>query len=91
MCSFDTGFPVEHGRLRQELGEDVEILGGPEVGLLLDGAADKVYERTRSILASGIMRGGRFVLREANNLPPLVPEANLSAMYHCALDHGRYA
>jgi uroporphyrinogen-III decarboxylase len=88
--SFDTGFPVDHGRLREALGEDVEILGGPEAALLLNGTAEQVFERTRQILSSGVMRGGRFVLREANNLPPGVPEANLAAMYGCCLTHGNY-
>jgi hypothetical protein len=90
IASFDTGFPVDHGRLRRELGPDVEILGGPEAVLLLRGSAGAVYERTRAILASGVMDGGRFVLREANNLPPRCPEANLEAMYRAALDHGNY-
>jgi uroporphyrinogen-III decarboxylase len=86
--SWDTGFPVDHGKARALLGEDVEILGGPEVALLLHGSAQQVYERAKQILQSGVMRGGRFVLREANNLPPCVPEANLSAMYRACLDHG---
>jgi len=88
--SFDTGFPVDHGRLREALGPDVEILGGPEVTLLREGTAEAVYERTRAILKSGVMEGGRFVLREANNLPPCCPEPNLAAMYRACLDHGRY-
>jgi hypothetical protein len=36
------------------------------------------------------MEGGRFVLKEANNLPPRCPEANLVAMYQACLDHGNY-
>jgi len=88
--SFDTGFPVDHGALREALGDDVEILGGPEVALLLDGRPEDVAARTRAILASGVMRGGRFVLREANNLAPRTPEANLAAMYRTCLDGGTY-
>jgi uroporphyrinogen-III decarboxylase len=88
--SFDTGFPVDHGRLRAELGGDVEILGGPEVALLVSGTPQQVYERAKSILTSGIKEGGRFILREGNNLPPAVPEANLSAMYRAGLDFGTY-
>ena len=90
VCSFDTGFPVDHSRLRDELGEAVEILGGPEVGLLVSGSAEQVYERTKEILLSGVKRGGRFVLREGNNLPPHVSEANLAAMYRACLEHGGY-
>lgn len=88
--SFDTGFPVDFAWLRETLGEDVEILGGPEVHLLLNGTSEQVYERTKQILKSGIMKGGRFILREANNLPPCCPEENLAAMYRCCLEHGRY-
>ena len=66
----------------------MEILGGPEVSLLLHGSAQQVYERTKGILLSGVKAGGRFILREANNLPPCVPQANLSAMYQACLDHG---
>lgn len=90
VCSFDTGFPVDHGPLRDALGEDVEIFGGPEVGLLVTGPAEAVYQRTKQILLSGVKRGGRFVLREGNNLPPKVSEANLAAMYRACLDHGGY-
>jgi hypothetical protein len=36
------------------------------------------------------MEGGRFILHEANNLPPRCPEENLRAMYGCCLEHGNY-
>lgn len=88
--SFDTGYPVDHGQLRKELGNDVQINGGPEAFLLLDGTPEQVYERTREILESGVMEGGRFILRDANNLPPNTPEENLAAMYDCCLEHGKY-
>ncbi len=87
---FDTGFPVDHGDLRRKLGEDVMIQGGPPVPLLLKGSPEQVFERSRQILQSGVMAGKRFVLREAHNLPPLVPEENLAAMYAAALEFGNY-
>lgn len=90
VCSFDTGFPVNHGALRRELGDEVEIFGGVEVGILISGTADEVYQRAKGILQSGIMSGGRFILKEANNLPPCCPDANLAAMYKACLDHGNY-
>jgi len=90
VCSFDTGFPVDHGALRKALGPDVEIIGGPEVSLLLTGTAEEVYQRTKDILQSGVMEGGRFILREANNLPPCCPQENLAAMYRCCLENGNY-
>ena len=90
VTSFDTGFPVDFGALRRELGPDVEILGGPEVAILLHGTPRQVYDRTCDILRSGIKKGGRFVLREGNNLPPQTPTDNLAAMYAACLDQGRY-
>lgn len=86
--AFDTGFPVDHGALRRTLGPEIEISGGPEVALLVGGTPEEVYARTRAILLSGVKEGGRFILREGNNLPPCTPEANLEAMYRAALDFG---
>ncbi len=91
VMNFDTGFPIDHGALRRQLGPDVEISGGPEVALLLGGTPRQVFERTRDILQSGVMEGGRFILREGNNLPPCCPEANLEAMYQAALEFGHPA
>ena len=88
--SFDTGFPVDFGWLRRELGPEVEILGGPPVSLLLHSTPEMVYQRTKEILLSGIKEGGKFILREGNNLPPMTPGDNLEAMYRACLDHGWY-
>lgn len=88
VTSFDTGFPVDFGALRRRLGPDVEISGGVEVHVLLEGTAEQVYARARQILTSGIKEGGRFIFQEANNLPPNVPEANLAAMYQACLTFG---
>lgn len=90
VISFDTGFPVDHGWLRAELGDDVEISGGPRVDLLKSGTTDECFAAARDILQSGIMRGGRFILQEANNLPPSVPMANLQAVYAACQEFGRY-
>jgi hypothetical protein len=90
ISSFETGFPVDHGALRAALGEEIEIMGGPEVSLLLHGMPEACYGRTEAILQSGVMRGGRFLLQEANNLPPRVPIANLAAVYAACLEGGRY-
>jgi len=62
--------------------------------------------RPCEILRSGIKNGGRFILREGNNLPPRTPADNLPAtpgarhswrppflapaMYAACLDEGRY-
>ena len=86
--SIDTGFPVDFARLRKAVGPEVEILGGVEVALLMNGTPEQVYARAKDILTSGVLEGRRFVLREANNLPPMTPEANLAAMYRAGLDFG---
>ncbi|QQE12051.1 hypothetical protein JD969_00820 [Planctomycetota bacterium] len=86
----DTGYPIDHGLLREQIGDDVEILGGPEVALIMDGTPDEVYERARAIITSGVKRGGRYVLKEGNNLPPNPLLDNLEAMYQAAIDFGGY-
>ncbi|MBI5835562.1 MAG: hypothetical protein HZB16_24930, partial [Armatimonadetes bacterium] len=88
--SFDTGYPVDHGRLRAELGPEVEIAGGPSVPFLVTHRPDEVENECRRILESGIMAGGRFMLREGNNLPPECPPENVWAMARAVRKYGRY-
>ena len=87
---FDTGFPLDFGRMRVELGKDVTIRGGPSIRLLLEGTMEEVQKETRRILESGIMEGGRFILREANDLPPRIPLENTRIMYETTKQFGRY-
>ncbi|MHB0938582.1 MAG: uroporphyrinogen decarboxylase family protein [Armatimonadota bacterium] len=88
--SFDTGFPIDHGKIRRELGPDITIHGGPHVELLLHGTPGEVAAETRRILHSGVMEGGKFILKEANNLAPRTPMANLQAMYDTCKAEGVY-
>jgi uroporphyrinogen-III decarboxylase len=90
VVSFDTGFPVDHGPLRRELGPDIEISGGPHVSLLQSGSPDACAAEAERILKSGIMEGGRFILQEANNLAPCTPIENLAAVYETCRSVGRY-
>jgi uroporphyrinogen-III decarboxylase len=87
---FDTGFPINFTTLRDEVGEMVEIQGGVPVGNLLNDTPEAIYERTCDILTSGIKRGGRFILKEANDLAPCVPLANMEAMYRAVHDYGLF-
>lgn len=89
--SFDTGFPIDFTWLRQELGPEVEIKGGPRVTLLRDGTPAQITAEVQRILASGIMAGGRFILREANDMAPGTPLANIAAAYEAARAFGGYA
>ncbi len=88
--SFDTGFPVDHGKLRQELGPDVQIQGGPTVMLLREGSPAEIRNEIRRICESGVMSGGRFILKEANNLAPRTPIENVEALYEAGKEFGRY-
>ncbi|MFC1453144.1 uroporphyrinogen decarboxylase family protein, partial [Verrucomicrobiota bacterium] len=72
---------MDHGALRRALGPDVEISGGVEAALLRDGTPEQCFDRARGILESGVKEGGRFILQEANNLPPCCPIENLQAVY----------
>lgn len=88
--SFDTGFPVDFGKLRNDLGPDVLIQGGPTIMLLKDGRPEEIRREVKRICESGIMAGGRFILREANNLAPCTPLENIAAMYEAGKAFGRY-
>ncbi len=88
--SFDTGFPINFNTLRDQLGEDVEIQGGVRVPDLLTCSAEEIYVKARDILTSGIKRGGKFIMAEANDLAPCVPLRNLEAMYRATKEFGRY-
>ena len=90
VMAFDTGFPVDFGWLRRELGPDVQINGGPSVQFLLRATPEEVREEVRRILSTGVMEGGKFVLREGNNLSPGIPEENVAAMFVAAKEFGRY-
>ncbi|MBM4036579.1 MAG: hypothetical protein FJ291_32990 [Planctomycetes bacterium] len=91
VTSFDTGFPVDHGALRRELGPNITIQGGPHVELLRTGTRRAVRAEARRVLQSGVMEGGKFVLREGNNLAPFTPVANVAAMYAACKEFGRYS
>jgi hypothetical protein len=88
--TFDTGFPVDFGALRKELGSKVRIQGGPHVDFLLRARPAEVREEVRRILDSGVLEGGMFVLREGNNLAPHTPLENVEAMYQAGREYGRF-
>jgi uroporphyrinogen-III decarboxylase len=88
--SFDTGFPVDFGWLRGELGPEVTINGGPSTSLLRYGTPAEVDAEVRRILGTGVCEGGKFILREGNNVAPRTPLENLEAMYRACLAYGAY-
>ena len=74
--------------LRQELGPEVQINGGPTVAFLQRATPSDVRQEVRRILSTGVTEGGRFVLREANNMAPGIPEENIAAMFYAAKECG---
>jgi uroporphyrinogen-III decarboxylase len=88
--TWDAGFPVDYAKARELLGPDFQIQTGPKVSLLLHGPPQDVYDESSRILESGIMKGGRFVLRDANNLSPCTPAENVKAMYDAAKKYGTF-
>ncbi|HOC31047.1 MAG TPA: uroporphyrinogen decarboxylase family protein [Armatimonadota bacterium] len=88
VVNFDTGFPVDFGKLRKDLGPDVIINGGPHIELLRIATPQQAYDESVRILQSGILEGGMFVLREGNNLAPGTPLENTEAMYRAGREHG---
>jgi len=87
---FDTGFPIRFETLRDELGPDIHIQGGVHVDILLREDPATVARETERILNSGVARGGKFIMKEANNVAPRTPLANLWAMYETTREKGRY-
>ena len=91
VSAFDTGFPVDFGRLRRQLGPDVLIQGGPHVELLRAGSPEAIHDDVERICSSGVLEGGRFILREGNNLAPGTPLENTEAMYAAGRAFGQLA
>lgn len=89
--SADTGYPIDFKTLGDEIGEDVEINGGVTVSELMASTPEQVNARADEILQSGILRGGRFVMKEANNVPPGMPLKNLAAVYSAVRKFGVYS
>lgn len=87
---FDTGFPINFESLRTEIGPNVRIDGGVPVSIMLDGTPEQVKVEAKRIIQSGIADSGRFVLKEANNMPPRTPLKNIAALLEAACEVGWY-
>lgn len=88
VVEFDTGYPVDFARVRGDVGTEVRINGGPTAETVRFGPAAAVDAEAVHILASGVLEGGRFVLREGNNLAPETPAVHTEALYRAAREHG---
>ncbi len=88
ISQFDTGFPIDFARVRQELGPLVRIQGGPHIEILRNGSVPEIRNEVKRIFETGIAGSGRFVLRDANNLAPFTPLQNMEAMYETGREYG---
>jgi hypothetical protein len=88
--SLDTGFPVDHGLLRRQVGPDVTLYTGPTVMLLQTGSADAIRAEAKRILESGVTEGGRYVMIAANNMAPRTPVENIQTLYDAVRTYGIY-
>lgn len=86
VTSFDTGFPVDFGRFRTEMGKDTLLSGGPRAPLFVEETPELLLQETARILRSGILEGGRFILQEGNNLPPRTPLGHCEAFYRHGIE-----
>ncbi len=89
VVAFDTGFPFDFALARRELGPDTLILGGPPVPLFVQESPEPLLRETERILASGVIEGGRFILREGNNLAPRARLDHCAAFYELGKRLGR--
>lgn len=90
ISSIDTGFPLDLGKAREILGEDVIIQGGVKVTTLEYGPLSKIEEEVRNILSSGVTKGKRFIFRDANNVTPNTSIEHLNFAYRLVGRIGLY-
>lgn len=88
--SFDTGFPVDFDKLRDDVGDDVVINGGPTVMCVKDGTPEQVRAEVQRILSTKIAKTGKFIIEPANNMAPCTPVENIAAMYDAVKEFGTY-
>ena len=85
---FDTGYPIDFSSITKEMGQNVTIQGGVKVDVLLNEDIEAVIKETKRIIDVVKPNTEKFIMREANNLPPCVPEENLWAMYETVKQFG---
>jgi uroporphyrinogen-III decarboxylase len=92
--SFDTGFPVAHQELCEELGPEVSIQGGPSVGFITNASCEEIEAESKRIIydvkKAANRTGRRFVFRDGNDLPPGTPLEKIEALYNACKNYGRF-
>ena len=87
--TFDTGFPIDHGKVVRELGPDITVKGGVHVETLRTGTAEEIANAVKLILDAVKPFTRKFIIKEANNLSPGTPPENLLAMHEAVRLYGR--
>lgn len=90
VSSFDTGFPVDFDKIRDDVGPDVLIQGGPTVMCVKDGSHDEIRREVKRILNSKAAKNGKFIMIAANNMAPCTPVENVQVMYETVREFGKY-
>lgn len=90
VSTFDTGFPVNHRALYEELGEDVVIQGGPQAQLVQEGTREEIFQESKRIIDSVKPRFKKFIFRDGNDIPPYTPLENIQALYDACKTYGFY-
>ena len=86
--AIDTGFPIDFDLIRDMVGDDVAIQGGPTVMLVKDGRVEDIRAETKRILESRAAQRGRFIMIVANNMAPCTPVEHVAAMYETVRRYG---
>lgn len=87
---FDTGFPLDHGKLARELKDKAYFNGGPHISLLLNGTPEAIEAETKRILGEVMPVTRKFTLRDANDIAPGTPLENIRAMVNAGRKYGVY-
>jgi len=88
--TFDLGFPTNMGKAREDLGDDVTLIGNIAPHLLHLGPVESIREQVKKLCASGVMKGGKFILHDGNNCAPGTSLEHFQAMVDAGKAHGRY-
>jgi uroporphyrinogen-III decarboxylase len=86
--SFDTGFPVKHRELCEELGPEVSIMGGPSVAFISEASCGEIDAESKRIIEAVKPIAPRFIFRDGNDLPPGTPLEKIEALYGACKKYG---
>ena len=88
--TFDLGFPTNMAQAREELGDEVTLIGNIAPHLMKLGTDEAIRAAVQRVCQSDVMRGGKFILHDGNNCAPETPIRHFEAMYEAGKTFGRY-